>query len=141
MPRGRDRLGVLPYRPMFGKLLLTAAVILGAYLAIRTRTQRGREVAAAPSAPPREPLVPAGTLRAVAYGLVVVMVAGSLLWLYLDYAVGREVVTVRVINANTGDATTYMARRADVRGRQFTTLDGRPVTLSDVDRMELGSEP
>jgi len=69
----------------------------------------------------------------------VVMVSGSLLWMYLDYQAGREVVTVRIINANTGDATTYMARRADVRGRQFTTLDGRPVTLSDVDRMELGA--
>jgi hypothetical protein len=59
--------------------------------------------------------------------------------LYLDYQAGREVVSVRVINANTGEATTYMARRADVRGRSFTTLDGRPVTLSDVDRMELGA--
>jgi hypothetical protein len=124
---------------MFGKILLTAAVILGAYLAIRTRMQRGREVASVPSAAGREPLVPPGTLKAVAYGLVVVMVAGSLLWLYLDYEAGREVVTVRIINANTGDATTYMARRADVKGRQFTTLDGRPVTLSDVDRMELGA--
>jgi multisubunit Na+/H+ antiporter MnhB subunit len=125
---------------MFGKILLTAAVILGAYLVIRTRMQRSREAAAVPAAPAREPLVPAGTLKAVAYGLVVVMVAGSLLWLYLDYEAGREVVTVRIINANNGDVTTYMARRADVKGRRFTTLDGRPVTLSDVDRMELGTE-
>lgn len=124
---------------MFGKIILTAAVVLGAYLAIRARMQRGREPVVDPSSPPREPLVPAGTLKAVAYGLVVVMVAGSLLWLYLDYEAGREVVTVRVINANTGDATNYMARRADVKGRQFTTLDGRPITLSDVDRMELGA--
>jgi len=131
---------VLPYRPMFGKLLLTAAVILGAFLAVRGRMQRSRDVAAAaPPSTPREPLVPAGTFKALSYGLVVVMVAGSLLWLYLDYEAGREVVTVRVINANTGEATTYMARRADVKGRRFTTLDGRPVTLSDVDRMELGA--
>jgi hypothetical protein len=124
---------------MFGKLLLTAAVILGAYLAIRGRMQRARDPVPVSDAPQREPLVPPGALKAIAYGLVAVMVAGSLLWLYLDYEAGREVVTVRVINANTGEATTYMARRADVRGRQFTTLDGRPVTLSDVDRMELGT--
>lgn len=124
---------------MFGKILLTAAVILGAYLVIRTRIQRGQQVAAASPEPARAPLLPPGALKAVAYGLVAVMVTGSLLWLYLGYEAGREVVTVRVINANTGDATTYMARRADVRGRQFTTLDGRPVTLSDVDRMELGA--
>lgn len=137
--RGRSQAGVLPYRPMFGKLLLTAAVVLGAYLVIRARMQRGRETAASPSATPREPLVPPGTLKIIAYGLVVVMASGSLLWMYLDYQAGREVVTVRVINANTGEATTYMARRSGVRGRQFTTLDGRPVTLSDVDRMELGA--
>ena len=65
---------------------------------------------------------------------------GSLLWLYLDYEAGREVVTVRVINANTGDVTTYEARRADIGGRRFTTLDGRPITLADVDRMELRTE-
>ena len=128
---------VLPYRPMFGKILLTAAVILCAYLAIRARMRRGSQVASVPPAPARDPLAPVGGLKVVAYVLVVVMVAGSLLWLYLDYEAGQEVVTVRIINANTGDATSYMARRADVKGRQFTTLDGRPVTLSDVDRMEL----
>ena len=122
---------------MFGKILLTAAVILGAYLVIRTRMQRAREPVAAPSPRPPAPLVPRETIKAVAYGLVVVMVAGSLLWLYLDYQAGREVVTVRIINANTGNVTTYLARRADVKGRRFTTLDGHPITLADVDRMEL----
>ena len=122
---------------MFGKLLLTLAVILGAYLVIRTRIQRGRAVAAASPPPAREPLIPAAVLRAVAYGLVVAMVAGSLLWLYLDWEAGASVVTVQVINANTGDVTVYQARREQVEGRRFTTLDGRIVTLADVERMEL----
>ncbi len=122
---------------MFGKLLLTLAVILGAYLVIRSRIQRGRAVAAASPPPVREPLIPAAALRAVAYGLVVAMVAGSLLWLYLDWEAGASVVTVQVINANTGDVTLYQARREHVEGRRFTTLDGRIVTLADVERMEL----
>lgn len=122
---------------MFGKLLLTLAVILGAYLVIRTRIQRGRAVAAASPPPVREPLIPAAALRAVAYGLVVAMVAGSLLWLYLDWEAGASVVTVQVINANTGDVTLYQARREHVEGRRFTTLEGRIVTLADVERMEL----
>jgi len=126
---------VLPYSPMFGKIFLTLAVILGAYYAIRARTQYDRKPTTDP--PLRPPLVPPGILKGIAYGLVVAMVAGSLLWLYLDYQSGREVVTVRVINANTGNVTTYQARRVDVRERRFTTLDGRPVTLADVDRMEL----
>jgi hypothetical protein len=122
---------------MFGKILITAVVIVGAYLAIRTRLQSDQESLATPPPRPREPLLPRGTLKAVAYALMVTMVAGSLLWLYLDYEAGREVVTVRVINANTGEVTSYQARRADVAGRRFTTLDGRPITLADVDRMEL----
>jgi hypothetical protein len=33
--------------------------------------------------------------------------------------------------------TSYQARRDDVKGRSFTTLDGRIVTLADVERMVL----
>jgi len=124
---------------MFGKILLTLAVILGAYHVLRARMRRDRESASKPSSRPPMPLVPPGILKAIAYGLVVAMVAGSLLWLYLDYTAGREVVMVRVINATTGSVTIYEARRADVEGRRFTTLDGRPVTLADVDRMELSA--
>jgi len=105
---------------------------------IRGRMQRSGETAPVPSASYAPPL-PRGALKAVAYGLLVTSVAGSLVWLYLDYEAGREVVTVRVINANTGAVTSYRARRADVKGRRFITLDGRPVTLADVDRMELGA--
>jgi hypothetical protein len=121
---------------MFGKILLTLAVMVGAYFVIRARLQ-GRAATDRSAPPPRTPLVPPATLRAVAYGLVTVMVAGSLLWLYLGWEEGHEVVAVQVINANTGDVTTYRARRVDVEGRRFTTLDGRQVTLADVERMVL----
>ncbi len=124
---------------MFGKILLTVAVILGAYYVIRARMQYDRKPTTAPPLRPLTQVVSPGILKVIAYGLVAVMVAGSLLWLYLDYQSGREVVTVRVINANTGNVTTYQARRAHVQDRRFTTLDGRPVTLADVDRMELSA--
>lgn len=125
---------------MLGKILLTAAVILGAYLVIRARMQRGREAPAPPPVPPRPSLVPVSAVRAIAYGLVAAMVAGSLLWLYQDWESGRGVVTVRVINANTGDVTLYQARREDIERRQFVTLDGRRVTLAEVERMVVEEE-
>jgi len=124
---------------MFGKILLTAIVILGTYLVIRARMQRSHESAPIPKS--REPLLPQGVLKAVAYGLVATSGAGSLLWLYLSYEAGQEVVTVRIINANTGEVATYQARRAEVKGRHFTTLDGHPITIADVDRLELGAAP
>ena len=77
---------------MFGKILLTVAVILGAYSVIRARMRDDREAAATPPVRPATPLVPSGILKAVAMGLVVAMVAGSLLWLYLNYTAGREIV-------------------------------------------------
>jgi len=124
---------------MFGKILLTVVVILGAYYVIRARMRYGREPTTALPLSLLTQVVSPGTLKGIAYGLVVTMVTGSLLWLYLDYRSGREVVTVRVINANTGNVTTYQARRAHVEDRRFTTLDSRPVTLADVDRMELST--
>ena len=126
---------------MFGKILLTLAVILGAYVVIRARMQRGSEPAADTPPPNRRPLIPPGSARALAYGLVTVMVAGSLMWLYLDWEQSREIVAVQVINANTGTVTDFRARRRDVQGRHFTTLDGRRVTLADVERMVLKEGP
>jgi len=122
---------------MFAKILLTLVVILGAYAVIRARMRQDGGSESARSAPASMPLIPPGTVRAVSYGLIAVMVLGSLLWLYLDWEAGREVVTVQVINANTGGIATYRARRADVAGRHFTTLDGRRVTLADIERMVL----
>ena len=122
---------------MLGKILITGVVILIAYLTIRSGAQR-RARSGTVSLPSRqEPPLPTGALRTLAYGMAAVLMAGSLLWMYLDYRSAREVVTVRVINASTGSVTTYRARRSDVQGRQFNTLDGRRVTLADVDRMEL----
>jgi hypothetical protein len=47
------------------------------------------------------------------------------------------VVSIQVINATTGQVTTYRARRDEIEGRQFETLDGRRVTLAAVERMVL----
>lgn len=124
---------------MFGKILLTLAVLLGAWMVIRARMARGRNPAPAPA--PGSPLLPPAAVRMVAYGLVAVMVAGSLMWLYLDWESGRGLVTVRVINANSGEETIYQAHREDVAGRHFTTVDGRRVTLAEVERMILEDAP
>jgi len=73
----------------------------------------------------------------LAYGLLITMVSGSLLWFYFDWEEGRKVVSVQVINTNTGAIVVYQARRADMQGRQFTTLDGRRVFLAEVERLVL----
>jgi hypothetical protein len=121
---------------MFAKIVLTLAVILGAYLIIRARLRlaRGHLGPAPPTRPPRIAPVYA---RALAYGLLTVMVGGSLWWLYLDWEHGQGVVGVQVINVNTGAIARYEARRSAIEGRRFTTLDGRQVTLAEVERLVL----
>ena len=120
---------------MFGKILITVVVLVVAWLVIRKRLQAGGRIAPPPVR--GDPLLPVGVLRALAYGAVSVMIAGTGLYLFQGWVSGREAVTVRVINANTGEGVTYQARREDVSGRSFRTLDGRRITLADIERMEL----
>ncbi len=121
---------------MLSKILLTLAVILVLFGAIRARLRAGGRKQG-PQSAPRPPLIPLARVRALAYGLLVAMVSGSMLLLYSGWKEGRQVVSVQVINANTGAVVTYQARRADVEGRQFTTLDGRRVLLAEVERLVL----
>jgi len=121
---------------MFGKLFVTAAVILGAYLVIRARMRRNTE-SASPDVPCSPPILSAAALRNLAYGLLTLMLVGSALYLFLGWSSNQDLVRVQVINANTGAITDYQARRGDVEGRSFQTIDGRRVTLADVERMVL----
>ncbi len=124
---------------MFTKLLLTALVIFGALMVLRTRRQRyvrpeAPIVASAPSVPKTR--IP----QVVAYGLIVMVLAGAGYFLYLDWRDNYRVVTLRVIDSRTGKETRYQARKGDVEGRQFRTVDGKEVSLAEVERLELGGE-
>ena len=120
---------------MIWKLLLTLAVLLGGWVFVRTRLRRA--VAPPEWTPPRRPRIARGRLRALAYGLAGLMLLGTGGYFYRGWAYGNQIVEVQVINAATGAVTPYQARRRDVDGRGFRTLDGREVRLADVERMVL----
>jgi len=129
------RVGPCYASPMFWKLLLTAAVILGAYLVIRARMRAPRESTG--SAPQRLPVFPRGWARGAAYALVGLLIGGTAFYLIRTWDSGREVLRVQVVNANTGMVIDYRARRRDIEGRGFRTLEGQVVRLADVERMVL----
>ena len=133
------RAGRVTLAPMIWKLLLTGAVVLGAYLVIRARILRAREARGVVQR--RPPLVPPGAVRIAAYALAVLMVAGSAFLLLRDWGSSGDLVTVTVVNANTGGTASYRALRGDIGERRFQTLDGREVRLADVERMILEPGP
>lgn len=120
---------------MLFKLLVIAAVLTLAWIAIRNRLRGVLGGDAAGGA--RPPLVPPDALRVVAYGLLAVMLTGSGLWLWLDWRHDREVIEVAVVNPYSGDIQRYQARRGDVDGRSFRTLDGRRIHIAEMERMML----
>ena len=119
---------------MLSKIVVTLAVVALAYLAIRIRS---RSVGAEESV--RLPMKSAQAVspRAVAYIFLAVAVFTGTALLLLEWYDDRQVITIRVINSRTGEAVVYEAQKGKVHGRRFETLDGRVVTVADVDRVEL----
>lgn len=123
---------------MLMKILLTAAVILGAVLILRRRMHRVAQAQAATQVRV-QPEPPNTRIQAIAaYGVLLVMLAGAGFFIYLEWQDSYQVITVRVVNSSTGKTVYYQARRGEIDGRTFRTLDGREVTLAEVERMELG---
>lgn len=123
---------------MISKLFLTILLGLGVFYYLRSRTsarppERPRPAPTTSSTARQEPLIP----RAILYGFIGLMLLATAVMLYFDYEKNYRVVTIRVINSDTGQVTEYQARRGDIDGRSFETLDGRVVILADIERMEL----
>jgi hypothetical protein len=127
---------------MLTKILFTAAVIAVVYLLARGRADRVRAIARDPEQRPqdRPRAAPDRTTRWLAYGVLGIMLAGSAGFLFLEWRDSYRVVTVRVINTNSGRSVSFQARRRDVQDRSFETLDGRRIVLAAVERLELGDE-
>lgn len=118
---------------MITKILLTALIIIAVALYFRRRT--AMRVPASAGAQSGSPwywrLLPAGLLAAA------LVVSAAMFW--LEWREEHRIFTARVIDTRTGEITTYLVYRDDVEGRTFTTVDGRTVTLADVERLELSA--
>jgi len=121
---------------MIAKILLTLSVIVIAWLVIR---QRQRRQAVIDSRPP--PIVikhsPNGYWRWTGYLLLIMMILGSGLFLYQAWQDHIRIVSVLVIDTQSGNTTRYQAHRGDVEARRFVTLDGREVSVANNERIEL----
>ena len=123
------------------KILVTAAVIVLGWLAVRDRwrSQNDGEPKVRPDAGGRPgehaPLVPRGAVKLAAYGLVLLMLVGTGVYLFQGWQRDREIVELQVVNAYTGEIEPYEARRGGIDRRSFTTLDGRRVQIAEMERL------
>ena len=77
----------------------------------------------------------------MAIAVIVGAVAISGLYFYLEWQRANDEVQVRVVNSRTGAYQSYLARKVDVGARRFITLDGRQITIADVERLEIVDQP
>lgn len=128
---------------MITKILFTAAVIALVYLVARNRgtTVKGEALKQIPATAEINRNDDTRIPRYLAYAFLGLMLAGSGVFIFLQWQDQYRVVTVRVVNTNTGKSVDYRARRGDVQERSFETLDGRRVVLAAVERLELGVAP
>jgi len=117
---------------MLTKVLFTILVIVAVVLFVRYRT-----AARVPAQGRASEAPPAWYWRALPAVLLLAALGSAVLVFWLDWREEQRVFTVRVIDTRSGDVRSYLVRRGDVHGRRFTTVDGRTVTLADVERMEL----
>jgi hypothetical protein len=117
---------------MFGKILLTAAVIAAAVLVLRLRSRRGVPATVSPAG-----RGPGGLMGWLAVGVIALMLVGAALMFYLEWRADDEIVDVRVIDAGSGQVSSYRVRRGDVDERSFVTVDGRRVVLAETERLEM----
>lgn len=113
---------------MLTKILFTIGVILVVILVFRTKSGR---VEASPSAT-------GGSLsvKTVTILIIVLLMAISSAVFVFQYRSDNRIVNIRVISAD-GTSTDYQALQKSIKGRQFTTLDERKITLGESDRIEM----
>jgi hypothetical protein len=126
---------------MLTKILLTATVILLAWLVVRKRWRTGdgdgdrARIAAPAQASQAAALMPSGAVKLAAYGLVLLMLAGTGFYLFQGWTASREVVQLEVVNVYNGQVERYQALRGQIEQRSFVTLDGRRIQIAEMERL------
>ncbi|MDH3693463.1 MAG: hypothetical protein OER96_02695 [Gammaproteobacteria bacterium] len=118
---------------MLTKILFTVAVIVVVMFVFRHRNQPSPVKNIAPAVAEQSKGI---TPQMLAYiFIVLIMLVSGLLYLFY-WMEQNTIVNIKVIDAG-GEAFNYQAHKKSIEGKEFTTLDGRRVTLGDSDRVEM----
>lgn len=80
-------------------------------------------------------------LRRGAWSFMAIMVLAAVIMIVVELWDKNALVTVHVINTQTGERISYQARREDVQQNSFTTATGRKIFTAGVERIEIEAPP
>lgn len=117
---------------MISKILITLAVIVACMWMLSARARpRLREIRN-PADERRKKL-----LRNGAFGFMAFMVLAAATMIYFELDARSAVVTVHVVNTQSGEKKSYRVRKNEIHSDGFTTLDGVQVFTAGIERIEI----
>jgi hypothetical protein len=119
---------------MISKILITLAVIVACMWMVSSRAKPGLREIRSPAAERKKKQLRNG---AIAFMIIMVVAAGTMI--YLEMGERSAVVTVHVINTQSGAKKSYRAMKNDIHRDGFTTLDGVEVFVANIERIEIDS--
>jgi len=119
------------------KIFFTMLVIVVVGMIFKSQNQSRAAAQSEPRARAKEPDEPKSLApKTVAYMLIGLLIVVSGAVGYFSWSDANQVVTIRVINAS-GSLSEYQVYRKDIKGREFTSIDGIYIRLADSDRLEM----
>ena len=119
---------------MISKILITLGVIVACMMMLSSRAKPELKTIPNPEAERNRKL-----MRNGAFAFMVLMVVAASAMIYFELNKRNTIVTVNVINTQSGSTKSYRVARDDIHGDGFTTTDGVEVFVAEVERIEIES--
>jgi len=129
---------------MFGKLLVTLAIIAIAIIVIKQRnsgpTIEKKSSASRippPKNKPQSPTPLSSDLRTAAYLFLALMLGAAIIMYALRWQDQHTILTVNLFPPGSDSPSSYQVYKYQLRNRSFTTIDGTVITVANSERMEI----
>ena len=119
---------------MISKILITLAVIVGCMMMLSARNKPKLKSVVNPAAVRNRKL-----MRNAAFAFMGLMVIAASAMIYFEIDKRNSVVTVHVINTQSGSSKSYRVLQSDIHSDGFTTTDGVQVFVAGIERIEIES--
>lgn len=119
---------------MISKILITLGVIVACMMVLSARAKPQLRRVPNPAAERNRKM-----MRNAALAFMVVMALAAGVMIYLEVGKRNAVVTVHVINTQSGASKSYRVQKSEIHSDGFTTTDGMQVFVAGVERIEIES--